>query len=268
MIDITNEQYHNDTTRISKSGLDLINRSPAHYYARYLDPTREPERKTAALIDGTAVHTAILEPRKFKDRYIVDPGFDRRTNAGKADLALFVRNYPGKELLSKDTYYMAMKLREAMEKHPVAKRLLEDGVPEETLHWQDRLTGAPCKARMDWLSGRFIVDIKTTEDASPRAFGRSANTYRYPVQSAFYYDGMVANDREVEGFIFIAVEKSPPYGVALYFSGDAEINLGRQLYLKNLETYMACVRSGTWPGYPHEVTQLRLPDWAYKTDNL
>ena len=36
---MTNDDYHADTSAISASGLKLFMRSPAHYYAAYLDRT-------------------------------------------------------------------------------------------------------------------------------------------------------------------------------------------------------------------------------------
>ena len=44
--------YHTNTSRISKSGLDLINRAPAHYFERYLNPKAPPQKETPALIIG------------------------------------------------------------------------------------------------------------------------------------------------------------------------------------------------------------------------
>ena len=35
---MSNAEYHADTSAISASGLKLFMRSPAHYYAAYLDP--------------------------------------------------------------------------------------------------------------------------------------------------------------------------------------------------------------------------------------
>ena len=60
----SNLEYHLDTTRISKSGLDLIQKSPAHYYYRYLSGQHE-ERSSKALEIGSAVHAAVLEPELF-----------------------------------------------------------------------------------------------------------------------------------------------------------------------------------------------------------
>jgi len=53
---MNNEQYHADTSAISASGLKLFARSPAHYYAAYLDPQRPERQPTAAMKLGTATH--------------------------------------------------------------------------------------------------------------------------------------------------------------------------------------------------------------------
>ena len=38
---------------------------------------------------GSAIHCLLLEPDEFKDRFIIAPPFNRRTNAGKAEEAEF-----------------------------------------------------------------------------------------------------------------------------------------------------------------------------------
>ena len=76
---MTNEDYHADTSAISASGLKLFMRSPAHYYATYLDPNRIERSPTPAMRVGTATHCAILEPERFSAEYIALPeGLDRR----------------------------------------------------------------------------------------------------------------------------------------------------------------------------------------------
>lgn len=77
-----NADYHAHPA-ISKSHLDLIARSPLHYWARYIDPNRVPTEPTDAMRLGTAVHTLTLEADQFEARYAVAPAVDRRYKAGK-----------------------------------------------------------------------------------------------------------------------------------------------------------------------------------------
>jgi PDDEXK-like uncharacterized protein DUF3799 len=65
---------------VSKHQLDSLARSPAHYRAAL----EQPRKRTAAMVFGTAVHAAVLEPEEFARCYATDPGIDRRTKAGKA----------------------------------------------------------------------------------------------------------------------------------------------------------------------------------------
>src|SRR5690554_8185442 len=63
--EMSNEEYHDLPDSISKSGLDLIVRSPAHYrFAEHREPTR-------AMVIGTAIHAAILEPDVFATEYLL-----------------------------------------------------------------------------------------------------------------------------------------------------------------------------------------------------
>jgi exodeoxyribonuclease VIII len=263
---ISNRAYHENTTRISKSGLDLIARSPAHYYAAYLDPKREPRKETPALVQGRAAHLAILEPHLFKEEFALHPGFNMRTNQGKADYEAWLEKIgPGKTVIDVDVYDISMRMRDAVHKHPAAAELLQTGYPEQTFFWNDQETGVACKCRTDFMTpSRIIVDIKTTENASPDAFGRSAANYRYHVQGAYYADGLTANGYTPEGFVFIAVEKAPPFAVAVYYLDEQGMEAGRLTYSRNLSTYKDCLSNKAWPGYSDEVTPLQLPNYALK----
>jgi len=72
------DQYHSGPG-ISKTGLDLIERSPLHYYAGYLDPARPPTAndETLARLAGHLAHCAILEPAEFGNRLPCRPPMRR-----------------------------------------------------------------------------------------------------------------------------------------------------------------------------------------------
>lgn len=262
---MTNADYHGDVSRISKSGLDKIAKSPAHYFAKYLDPNRVKEEPTKALIDGKAVHAAVLEPEVFARDYVLAPKVDRRTKEGKQVWEDFQNINAGKEIISLDTYEMCQRICDAVRSHVSASYLFKSGKAEQTIFWDDNETGAPCKMRADWISSEgYIVDLKTTEDASAYSFGRSAHNYRYDVQAAFYSDGFYrATGNPAQAFIFIAVEKEPPYAIGVYFMDQQVYELGREKYKRDLQTYMDCRKSGIWPGYDPEAMPLKLPAYAF-----
>ena len=269
---MTNREYHADNSRISKSGLDLINKTPAHYYYAHLDPNRKPRNDFDAekfFKDGTAAHSIICEPSEFERNYIVRPNSTRTFGASK-DAETFESIAAGRTIIDVKTYDLVMRLRDAVYKHPVAKALLRSGKPEETIQWTDPTTGAACKCRPDWQSDlKFIVDLKTTDDVSESAFARSSAKYRYYVQDAFYMDGFeAAKGWRPDGFVLIAVEKNPPYQVEIFTHTQEDVELGRQHYLANLATYTECLRTGVWPNYrDRKVKILKLPSYLTNQNN-
>ena len=109
----------------------------------------------------------------------------------------------------------------------------------------------------------LLIDIKTTENAAPEAFDRHFWNFRYHVQGAFYLDGYHAINRSSSpGFIFIVVEKKPPYAVSLRVITPEYVDIGRRAYLEDLETYARCLRESDWPGYGIQVREIHPPSWA------
>lgn len=262
---MTNQEYHADTSRISKSGLDLIARSPLHYWAKYLDPNRQPETSTPTLIFGSAWHSAIFEPNDFERHYIAGPDLDRRTSDGKAAWQNFLDSVGARTVLKRDEYETCLRMRDSAFKHSGVAFLLKAGIAERTVCFTEPETQAPCKCRPDFLSETgWVVDGKTTEDASPSGFGRSALGYRYDVQAAFYMDGLEHGGyRRPQGFAFIAQEKKPPYAVAIYYTEQDVLDLGKMKYMNDLRTYMRCRATGVWPGYEIQAQPLQLPKYAF-----
>lgn len=78
--DLTDAEYFAHSA-INCSGLKLISsKTPAHF--KYQQS--EQRKPTPAMIIGSAVHCATLEPEAFNERYIVAPKIDKRTKDGKA----------------------------------------------------------------------------------------------------------------------------------------------------------------------------------------
>lgn len=255
--DLPSGDYHAHPA-ISKSGLDKIARSPAHYKS-WLTELRE---ETTALRIGTAVHCAVLEPKRFALDYVAAPKVDRRTKDGKAQWEAFETANAGKILLSGDEYATVANMAESARLHPAASELLSEGRAEASVFAE--LEGVQAKCRPDWLRGDGIVlDLKTTEDARSGAFARSVANYRYHVQHAFYADLLIERGIDVKAFVFVAVEKAPPYGVIVYELDREAVDLGRDLYRRDLALYRHCIAINEWPCYTPNIEPLNIPAWAY-----
>ena len=259
-----NATYHAHPA-VSKSHLDLIARSPLHYWARYLDPNREVPEPTAAMRIGTALHTLVLEQDTFEERYITAPQVDRRTKDGKARWSEFEAEAGDRELIAADDRAMISRMAEAVWSHPAAAALLNWKGKAETTHmWVDQATGQACKCRPDWLTDdhRLIVDLKTTEDASPAGFRKSIAAFRYHVQAAHYLAGVeAATGTRPDQFLFICVEKKPPYAVAVYAASPVMVTIGAETAARDLDVLVSCKQANAWPGYSDQIEPISLPPW-------
>lgn len=262
LVERTNAQYHQGPG-VSKSQLDAIaSGSPRHYWHRYINPDRERDEPTPALVLGSAVHSIILEPDLFATEYVANPGIERRSNAGKAEYAAFVAENKGKTILDDDQMQTCLAIRDAVHAHPVAAGLLRGGQAEQSFYAIDAETGELIKCRTDYLAGDLIVDVKTTEDASPNGFGKSAANFRYPVQVAWYRHVMESAFGEAPPhWVFLAVEKKPPYALGIYFPDNADVQRAALAARRDFMRIVEHKRADHWPDYGSEVLPLSLPAW-------
>lgn len=240
------------------SDLGYLLKSPAHYWHHKNSP-----RKTKDCFEfGTAAHFAILEPTKFYDIYQALPkSCDLRTAIGKAAKAEIVA--AGKTPLKHDEYDAIERMIESVYSHPTASKYLTGGVVEHAYFWTDPVTGIACKAKPDYLrTDNVYIDLKTTDDAGPEAFQRSAMKWGYPRQMAYYQDGLKeATKRELAGTILLAVEYEAPYAVGIYAPDDLMIEYGRQQYQRALDILAECRKTNLYPGYDVKTQALSLPGW-------
>lgn len=252
---LTSSTYYQDTARVSKSQLDALNRSPLHYWHRYINPDYQPQI-TPALTFGKLFHTQLLTPDQFETNYIVNDA-DKRTSAYKdakrhADAAWLT-------IVSGDDLLQVQTMIDSIKNHPLASKLLAmAGEAEKIIEWTSGQT--LCKSMIDkYIPGlNLVIDFKTTDDASPSGFLRSVKKYRYHVQGAFYSDAVKSLTGTAPDFILIAVEKSEPHPVAVYHLNPDAIEQGRAEYLANLQTLQTCRETNNWPSYSNELLTLNF----------
>jgi hypothetical protein len=254
---LSNAAYHQHQA-ISKSHLDLVNKSGRHYWARYLDPNRSKVVPTPAMDLGSGFHAMVLEPDVYENDFVVAPKIDKRTTAGKAEWKAWQASAKGKTLLTDEQVDLLMLMTESVMSHPAASAILRlEGEAEQTYMWTDDATGEECKCRPDWHVDGMVVDLKTTIDASPEGFAKSVNNFRYHVQANWYLRGTP----NATQFVFIAVEKTPPFAVAVYVASPEMVAAGGRAADQDLAKLAECRREDNWPSYSNQIETLNLPRW-------
>jgi hypothetical protein len=257
---LSNEDYHH-LKAVSPSQIKILRRSPLHYFDQFLAEDREKKPPTEAMLKGTALHTAILEPQLWDSTVAVLPhAFDRRTKVGKELAAEFAKESAGKIVLSPDDADEVRRMAAAVRKHPAARFLLDlPGRREASYTWTDPETGLECKTRPDWHSEDrgIVVDVKTAQDASRAEFSRSISNYEYHVQAAWNLDAQ-------GGLLFLSlvVENARPYGVAVYPASEAMLEAGRRRIQAGMAQLAECWQTNSWPGYGDAIqAPIELPAW-------
>lgn len=240
------------------------------YAGRFVTRTIAEAAETAALRWGRLVHLRVLEPHEFRRRIYVKPAdLNRRSNAGAAELDRLKRE--GMLSVSLEEAQRLEAIAVAVLAHPLAGRMVESSEREVAYTWRDDITSIDCRARLDLVNIRqgaaVVVDLKSTDDPSPREFGRSCGNYGYHRQAAFYSRPI----RELVGasplFCFIAVRSTAPHEVVVYkvhpddiAAADAQVN-------RAMEQLAKCIDTNTWaaPWESPTAALLEIPRWALET---
>lgn len=232
-----------------------------------------PKSPSPAMVLGSSLHVATLEPAQFEKQFYIRPECDRRTKEGKEIYANALREAAGRMMLDDgDEIGMVRNMAAAIHASKAARPFLQAaGQNEVSALWQDEETGLMCKARMDRFIPSFapfgmpvIGEIKTSRDASTWAFGKDCHTMGYAAQSGCYRSAVKAITGSDAAHVFIVVENLPPHDLCVHMLDDQSLQTGLLQYREMLTRYAECVKSGNWPGYKDEVNVLSLPKYAHE----
>ena len=242
--DVPMETYLADEA-LSSSGLQDFKRS-AHYY-RFRQNSERVASK--AMTNGTAFHTAVLEPDEFARLYVIagqcvarKKSGERCTNPGtriyrdKAFCGVrghhpkpdFIEEEGGPEIVEKADRDAMGIARDNLHKHKHIMQYFKGvGASEVTGIWVDEPSGVRCKIRLDRELERVShhVDLKYTASADVRAFKRQTWSMGWMHRSAFYRRGMKALGREATASIIIASESEPAHDCNLFILDEAQIGV-------------------------------------------
>ncbi|MDR6268877.1 PD-(D/E)XK nuclease-like domain-containing protein [Arthrobacter russicus] len=247
---LSSADYHRYHALGSTSLKTLAMRTPAHYQ---WDLHHRVEKKEFDL--GTAAHSMILEN---DDSRIVQVNFDSwiSRDAKEARAAAYADGLT--PLLIRD-YRQVVGMRDAVMAHPLARQAFTNHKAETSVFWKE--DGLDLKCRPDAWRPDLLIDLKTTKNADPRHFNKTVADFGYHQSHAHYVDGIKAVTGEELPFLFVLVEKFPPYLVSVVELHPLAVDMGRRLNTRAKRIYQECTKTGIWPGYPRS-EQIELPAWA------
>jgi exodeoxyribonuclease VIII len=159
--------------------------------------------------------------------------------------------------------------------NPYARKLINGNI-EQSMYFTDDLTKVECKCRPDvWrkVADRVVItDLKSAKSAMPNDFMRDCVKYHYDLQTAMYRDGaskVLGVPKDNIDFVFIAVEKKPPYLLNIMQADTYVIQKGEADFREYIGTYAECKEKNVWYGLNGAngiINTLSLPDYLIKKD--
>lgn len=257
-IDGIPEAAYHAGPELSHSGAKLLLRSPARYRWEQDNPTPP----TPAMELGTVVHSLILGTGQG---YRVIDGGNGKT--ARADAARAEGLIP----ITAEQEAQAKGMAASIHDHPEASALLDKATGREvSAYATDPETGIVMRCRFDALGPTYGLDVKTTTDsADPTGewFARTIVKYGYHSQAAWYLDLAALAGEPLAAFLFLFVEKDPPYLVSVCELSPDFLEAGRARNRRALNLYARCVEADDWPAYPGLHT-IQAPAWVLRQEGL
>ena len=214
----SNEEYHAHKS-ISASGLKTIHLQSVYHFLN------QKFKFSPAMNFGSAVHEVLLEDNTNK--IVTLPELNLRTKAGKEERDLILKENKDKIVISQDENENIRKILTNYRKHNLALKLLSS-LNEREVSYYGEINSIPVRIRADGIKlNEYIIDIKTCQDASPKAFRSAIYRYAYHLQATFYCEGLGYDPRT---FRFIAIENKYPFNIAVYTMSEDMIERGKEAW--------------------------------------
>ncbi len=239
--------------RVRYSHLKHIGRSPAHY----LHAVTSEREDSGPMRIGRLVHQHILGAMPDdEDGAIVVYDGERKGNVWKE----FATLHAGCDIVTRKEYDAALPIASAVRHNALAMSLIDGARCEQPLLWS--AGGRAMSSRPDaYRPGGALMDLKTTNDASPAAFQRQIMKMAYHAQAAMYQDALASLGIATTGAYLVAVETKAPYPVTVFELAPSMLDLGRRTYRGWLETLRTCEESDQWVEYAQTVVRVDVPEW-------
>lgn len=256
------QDYLNDAG-IGASTLKNILLSPMDFYFA----VRQKSEDTKSTTLGTAIHMMILEFHKFYDHYALcleDLG--NRSKEGRRRSDEFKKENEGKTCFFGDDAMTLKKVRVAVDGNHTLQKFLRKSRVEVTGFVEDKYHNIRLKTRPDvFCEDNSIMDIKTTSAMiDDESIARTIFKYGYHFQAAHQikvFEQLISANINNYYWIFVSTETPAPHIIIKKASTELLL-AGKIDHEFALRKHRECVYNNNWPGFPTEITEIGLPDYA------
>lgn len=286
--DIDIKAYHANTSHISATSIKEAKSSlkQFNWFRRGLMPKMEGTHFDF----GNAFELALLDKEGFnktvaltQDEYwiaLANEGREKpyanpkQSARFQAEQSKFYTENEGKYIIpqkGEQSFEAIEQMLESCYSDQTIKKLISGTEYQLSLFWTDEETGLNIKTRPDICKRKknVIVNLKTTNDGSPKAFTKDLGKFDYPIQACVEISGCLATGLmpQVDNYFWLVVEKKAPYNATIYEFTESDIRSTMMEYEYLLNIIAKAEKENHWPGYTqqadnqHGILQAKLPLW-------
>lgn len=273
---VTNEEYHADTSKVGSTMLKTAIKSPSRYKATYITKTIQ-KKATPSMLLGSLVHCLVLEPQSFSSLYLLEPeGLDKRTTAGKTWVADHGLALATKKAVPFGVYQQAKAISEAVLFEPLVQELLEGSIRERAVIWSEG--DIDCKSKLDLFVARpeletdLILDLKTSDDPTPEHWSSGGRfgpipLYRYDMSMVHYERSMVELNGRHCSTGLIVVGSDEPFDVFVY-DISPWLEVGYYWWHRGMDVIRAGREQDIWRRFEQDgIVTLSPTRWDFPQDD-
>jgi hypothetical protein len=242
----SNEVYHADRKYLSSSVLKTIYKSLNEYHDQYILGNKKQFANENALVEGSMVHTKLLEPHELHKQYVFWDGI-RKAGSEWEKFKASLDPADTRTVIAKPQKLRVDSYIEAFNRRAEAVEMLKNGQPELTLC--GTLHNVPIKVRFDYINVEkgCIYDVKTTgRPADVENFKATLEGLSYQLSAALYTAMAEQYYGRKFDFYFIVISKQDPQECHVYKTSAATMANGRQMVKQACEKYLIAKETNNW----------------------
>ena len=236
------ENYHTDTTALTKTQLATFIKSPVDFYETFI--TRKLQKKsTKQMVCGSVCHAVLLEGKDLEECFVVYPESCLKSDGsinGKP-AAAFREQHPEAIGFGKARELIEIsKVLYAVEDHQLGQLIALADQREQEVYGS--YNGRAIKCKPDFYTEGLIYDLKFMEDVSLPQIKRSFRNFSYWLQDA-HYSAVVGGN---PGFRFWLVETQYPYRIKTVVYDDRSREIARDNWRRAMDSFIQAEADNEW----------------------